>query len=145
MKTYGEEGEKMKETIIKNVVALTGTIATGWLGGWDEALKALVFFMILDYTTGVLCGYKLKNLNSEVMFWGGIRKGAILVVIAVAVLFDQLVGNDEPIFRTMAIFYYVAREGLSVTENLGIMGVPLPPFIKNVLSQIEAKGGSPKN
>lgn len=132
----------LKEISFKSIVAVIGTIATGWLGGWDDALKFLCAFMVVDYATGVLASIKNKKLNSEVMFWGGIRKGAILVVIAIAVMFDSLVGNTEPIFRTLAIYYYIAREGLSVVENLGTLGVPLPPFIKNTLEQLQQKGES---
>jgi toxin secretion/phage lysis holin len=127
--------------LFKIIAAGSMTFINAWLGGWDIALKLLVFFMIADYVTGFLLGIKKKQLNSEVMFWGGIRKAAILVVIAIAVLFDELVNNQTPIFRTLAVYYYVAREGISVTENLGGLNVPLPPFVKNVLSQLEEKGG----
>lgn len=121
-------------------VAAISTALTAALGGWDAALKALLAFMILDYVTGILAAIRNKQLNSEVMFWGGIRKGAVLAVVAIAVILDQTVGNKEPIFRTLAVYFYVAREGLSVTENLGLLGVPLPGFITKVLSQLQEKG-----
>ncbi|MBC2722045.1 holin family protein [Desulfosporosinus sp.] len=129
----------IKEFSLNTVVAIGGTIVSAWLGGWDAALNVLVVLMILDYTTGFLGAIKLKNVNSEVMWWGGIRKGAILAVIAMAVLLDQMMGNPEPILRTMAIYFYVAREGVSVTENLGILGVPLPSALKRVLEQLQER------
>ena len=122
------------------IVAATGTIASAWFGGWDIALNALVTLMVLDYVTGFLGAVRLKKVNSEVMFWGGIRKCAILAVVALAVLFDSMLGNSDPILRTLTIYFYVAREGLSVTENFGIIGVPLPPGIKKVLEQLQEKG-----
>ncbi|HBV87559.1 MAG TPA: holin [Desulfosporosinus sp.] len=131
----------IKEFSLNTVVAIGGTIVSAWLGGWDAALNVLVVLMILDYTTGFLGAIKLKNVNSEVMWWGGIRKGAILAVIAMAVLLDQMMGNPEPILRTMAIYFYVAREGVSVTENLGILGVPLPSALKRVLEQLQERSG----
>lgn len=62
--------------------------------------------------------------------------------MVVAVLLDEMVGNPEPILRTLAIYFYVAREGISVTENLGILGVPLPPSISRVLTQLQKKDDS---
>lgn len=118
------------------VGAAAGTIVSAWLGGWDVALQALVAFMVVDYLTGVLAAVKQRRLNSEVMFWGGLRKGIILLVVAIAVILDRLVGNEDPIFRTLAIYFYVAREGLSILENLGLLGIPLPDFLRRVLEQL---------
>jgi toxin secretion/phage lysis holin len=75
------------------------------------------------------------------MYWGGFRKAAILVVIALATMFDSLASQDVPVFRTMAIYFYLSREGVSVVENLGQLGVPLPSFIKGFLEQLREKGG----
>jgi len=129
-----------KELTLNTFVAAAGTIVSAWLGGWDAALKVLVVLMIIDYATGFLGAVKGHKVNSEVMYWGGFRKAAILVVLAIAVLFDQMVGNSAPILRTLAIYFYVSREGISVTENLGILGVPLPPGISRVLTQLQEKG-----
>lgn len=127
----------MKEFSFSAILAVIATSATAWLGGWDDPVKYLIAFMAIDYATGFLSALKKKELNSEVMFWGGIRKGAILVVIAIAVMLDGLVGNETPLFRTAAIFYYIGRELLSITENYGILGLPMPNFMKNVLTQVE--------
>jgi toxin secretion/phage lysis holin len=132
----------LKEIGFNTVIATIGTAVSAWLGGWDAALKVLVVLMIVDYATGFLGAVKQERVNSNTMFWGGIRKGLILAVVVVAVLLDELIGNTEPIMRTMAIYFYAAREGLSVTENLGKLGVPLPPVIVRVLEQLQTKGGS---
>lgn len=131
-----------KEFSLNSIVAISGTIVSAWLGGWDAALSVLVGLMITDYATGFLGAVRLKKVNSEVMFWGGIRKGAILAVVAMAVMLDQMMGNLDPILRTMAIYFYASREGISVTENLGILGVPLPPVLVKVLEQLQQKGES---
>ncbi|MHB8076907.1 phage holin family protein [Desulfosporosinus fructosivorans] len=117
--------------------ASLGTILCSCLGGWDASLKVLIVLMVLDYVSGFLGAIKNKRVNSEIMFWGGIRKGLILAVVVVAVLLDGMVGNPYPILRTLAIYFYVAREGISVTENLGILGVPLPPSVRRVLVQLQ--------
>jgi len=130
----------LKEFSFNTVIATCGTAVSCWLGGWDTALVVLVALMAFDYATGFLGAIKNKQVDSETMFWGGIRKGVILAVVSVAVLLDRLVGNAEPILRTLTIYFYVSREGISVTENLGILGVPLPPGISKVLSQLQEKG-----
>jgi toxin secretion/phage lysis holin len=128
-----------KEFSFSAFIASAGTILSSCLGGWDAALEVLVVLMVIDYVTGFLGAIKNKQVNSEIMFWGGIRKGLILAVVVVAVLLDEMVGNPEPILRTLAIYFYVAREGISVTENLGILGVPLPTSISRVLIQLQKK------
>lgn len=132
----------VKEFSFSIFIASVGTILCSCLEGWDAALKVLVVLMVIDYVTGFLGAIKNKQVNSEIMFWGGIRKGLILAVVVVAVLLDEMVGNPEPILRTLAIYFYVAREGISVTENLGILGVPLPPSISRVLTQLQKKDDS---
>ena len=129
----------VKEFWVSTSIASLGTILCSRLGGWDVALKLLVVLMVIDYATGFLGAIKNKRVNSEIMFWGGIRKGLILAVLVIAVLLDEMVGNPYPILRTLAIYFYVAREGISVTENLGILGVPLPPSIRRVLVQLQDK------
>lgn len=130
----------IKEFNFSTFAGAIGTIASAYLGGWDIALKVLVALMVLDYATGFLGAIKNRQVDSEIMFWGGIRKGLILAVVAIAFLLDGMIGNREPILRTLAIYFYVAREGISVTENLGILGVPLPPSIVKVLKQLQQKG-----
>ena len=129
-----------KEFSFSTIIASVGTVASAALGGWDIALRVLLALMVIDYITGFLGAVKNQNVDSEAMFWGGIRKGIIFGVLIVAVLLDEMVGNQEPILRTLTIYFYVAREGVSVTENLGTLGVPLPPGISRVLTQLQEKG-----
>lgn len=133
-----------KEGLFATVFAVAGTFASSVLGGWDMAMKALVFCLIADYVTGVLGAVRTKMLNSEVMFWGGLRKAIIIGVIAFSVLMDGLMGNATPVFRMLAIYFYVGREGLSIIENLGVLGVPLPAFVEKAFEQLRDKGGQGK-
>lgn len=129
-----------KENLISSIIAASGTIVTAYLGGWDIALKILVFCMVADYVTGLLGAIRTKSVSSEVMFWGGVRKGVIFLVIALAVMLDEFLGNQTPVFRMLALYFYIGREGLSIVENLGILGVPLPAFVAKVLGQLQEKG-----
>lgn len=132
----------MKEKLISSAIAVAGTLIGVYLGGWDIALKILVFCMIADYVTGLLGAIRARTVDSEVMFWGGVRKGVIFLVIALAVMLDEFLGNQTPVFRMLALYFYIGREGLSIVENLGILGVPLPGFITKVLGQLQDKGQS---
>ncbi|MBJ6360889.1 holin family protein [Paenibacillus sp. GCM10012307] len=134
-------GSSGKETAIGGAVAAIGTFLAVSLGGWDTALKILAYCMAFDYLTGVLGAIKTKKLNSDVMFWGGIRKGVVLAVVGLAVLLDQLIGNDSPVFRTIALYFYIGREGLSIIENLGVLNVLVPQVMKDRLHQLNGKGG----
>lgn len=132
----------MKENLFSGVIAIVGTVISVFLGGWDIALKILIFCMVADYFTGLLGAIRTRSVNSEVMFWGGVRKAVILIVIALSVMLDQFVGNEAPVFRTLALYFYIGREGLSIVENLGILGVPLPGFLLKTLEQLREKGES---
>ncbi|MNL87871.1 Holin family protein [compost metagenome] len=62
----------------------------------------------------------------------------------IAIKLDHLIGGTSPVFRTLAIFYYAGREGLSLIENSGNLGMPWPPAIKNALEQLKQKGDAEK-
>lgn len=133
-------GDSGRETAAGGLVAAVGTFLTAALGGWDKALQVLVYLMIADYITGLLGAIKNKKVNSEIMFWGGIRKGVVLGVIALAAICDNWIGGSAPIFRTAALYFYAGREGLSVVENFGILGVPMPAQLTRFLEQLQEEG-----
>jgi len=126
---------------LKWLVTLVGGLLTSLLGGWDMALKVLVLFVVLDYATGLVAAYGEQNLNSRVGFRGIAKKILLFVPIAVAYWLDMLLGQE--ILRNLAIFFYIANEGLSMMENLGRAGVPFPVQIQEALEQLKkAEGGA---
>lgn len=133
-------GASGKEAGLGGAVAAAGTAITAALGGWDTALRLLVYLMVADYVTGLFGAFRTHSVNSETMFWGGIRKAIVLCVIFLAVQIDQFVGNETPVFRTLALYFYAGREGLSVVENFGVLGVPLPDGLTKFLEQLQQKG-----
>ncbi|MDR6883806.1 phage holin family protein [Bacillus sp. 3255] len=137
-------GATGKESAFGGIIATAGTFIAAAMGGWDIAIQLLVYLMIADYVSGVLGGIKGKKVNSDIMFWGGVRKGIVLLVVFLAVQLDQFIGGDAPIFRTLAIYFYAGREGLSLIENFGTLGVPWPPAIQNMLEQLKQKGDGQK-
>ena len=132
------------ENFFKAVIAVGGSIISFLFGGWSSLLTILLAFVVLDYVTGVLAAAKEGKLNSEVGLWGIARKVAIFAVIAVAHLVDSALG-DAHLFRDAAIFFYLANELLSIIENTGRTGVPIPEKLKGaveVLRGKEEKGGN---
>ncbi|HUM34956.1 MAG TPA: phage holin family protein [Candidatus Saccharicenans sp.] len=123
---------------LKWLVALVGGLITSLLGGWDLALQVLVLFVVLDYITGLVAAYGEQNLNSRVGFRGIAKKILLFVPVAVAYWLDTLLGQE--ILRSLAIFFYIANEGLSMMENLGRAGVPFPEQIQIALEQLKGDG-----
>ena len=99
----------VKEFTLNSIVAISGTIVSAGLGGWDIALRCLVMMMAVDYVTRFLGEVKNHKVDSEVMFWEGIRKCIILIVLVIAVNLDGMLGNTDPIFRTSAIYFIFSR------------------------------------
>lgn len=125
---------------MKNIVNfITGTLATMilyYLGGWDVALQILTLIVILDYVTGVCKAIYNKKLNSEVGLKGIVKKLGYFIVVAVAVILDRVMGDTGAI-RTLVIYFFVANEGLSIIENWGGMGLPLPQRLTDLLEQLK--------
>ena len=98
---------------VLKMAALAGGAIAGAMGGWDTLLIVLCYMMGIDYVTGWICGAMGRSPKTD----GG--------------KLDSKTG-----WHGLAMFY-VANEGLSITENLAIIGVPFPAFIKKALEQIK--------
>lgn len=137
------------EILPKTVLAFTctvGGILMKALGGWDGALQLLVACMAVDYVTGLLVAGVFKRsaktqgggLESHAGFVGLLRKGAILLLVFLGTMLDQLPGGG--FVRPAICCFFVSNEGLSVLENLGRMGVPYPAFLRDMLETLRKKG-----
>lgn len=125
----------MKE-VLQSIIAVVSTGLVYLLGGFDVALMALVIAIVLDYISGVLKAYVTKELSSRIGLKGIIKKMGVLLVVMLAVIIDNVTGGTGAI-RTLVIYYFVANEGLSVIENLGQAGVPIPQSIKKALKALK--------
>lgn len=125
---------------MKNIINfITGTLATTlvyFLGGWDVAIQVLLLVVCLDYLSGVLKAIYNKKLNSEIGLKGIVKKIGYFIIVAVAVILDRVMGNTGAI-RTLVIYFFVANEGISILENWGGMGLPLPQKLKDTLEQLK--------
>lgn len=131
---------EMGSRALGGIFALGATsfqILTGELGGWDAALKFLIYLMMFDYVTGFSAAVRKKQINSDVMFWGGLRKAGTIGVLYLCVLADDAVNNGAPVFRNMAIYYYIWRESVSTIENAAILGIKFPPKFVEFFAQLK--------
>lgn len=121
----------MKDTIC-GVLAGLGTLFIYLLGGFDVAMQCLLIAIALDYLSGLIKAYNSKVLSSKIGFRGILKKLGILFLVMLAVVIDRVTGESGAI-RTLVIYYFVANEGLSIIENLGEAGLPIPKVLKNAL------------
>ena len=143
-------GNEIKNWVLAALAAVGSFIAHA-LGGWDAAMILLVALMAGDYITGVLLAAvwhkstktESGTLSSVAGFKGLIKKIAILLMVWIAVLLDTAMAVDY--VRTAVILFFIGNEGISLLENLGLMGVPFPAFLKNMLEALKDKGDGGKD
>ena len=105
-------------------------------GGADKMLMILIIFMTIDFISGFVKAWALKEFSSSKFYIGGVKKLGILLIVAVAAQLDSLIHIDNVALRTVAISYYIANEGFSILENWGAMGLPLPTALKSALAKL---------
>lgn len=117
----------------------------GWfLGGCDGLLYALIAFVVVDYVTGVMCAVADKELSSEVGFKGIAKKVLIFLLVGIANILDVQVIGSGSVLRTAVIFFYISNEGVSLLENAGHLGLPIPEKLKDILAQLHDRAESGK-
>ena len=124
------------DKIISLIASEAATIFIYLFGGIDVALTCLVVAIVLDYVSGMIKAYNKKQLSSKIGFSGILKKIGILILVMLSVLVDRVTGDTGAI-RTLVIYYFVANEGLSVLENLGESGIPIPNAIKKALKVLK--------
>ena len=131
-----------------NTTQLIFSAVGGWLGyflgGCDGLLYALIAFVVIDYITGVMCAIINKQLSSEVGFKGIFRKVLIFLLVGIANIIDVQVIGTGAVLRTAVIFFYISNEGVSLLENAGHLGLPIPEKIKTVLEQLHDRAENGK-
>lgn len=133
------------KTTINYVISTILTTVVYYLGGMDTAMKTLLILMVLDYVTGICKSIVNKKINSIIGAKGIIKKVGYLIIIALSFLLDGIVGDTGAI-RNLVVYFFVANEGISIVENWGAMGLPLPTKIMDVLEQLKnEKEGSENN
>lgn len=137
----------MKENIFTAVLGVIGSFIASLFGGWSAALTTLIIFMVIDYMTGlVVAGVFHKSqksdsgtLSSKASWKGLCKKFMTLVVVIVAYRIDKMAGTT--FVKDAVIIAYIANEAISITENAGLMGVPIPAPITKAIEVLKNKDG----
>lgn len=134
----------MKNAICTTVGAAGGAVAA-FFGGWDTGLVTLVIFMCIDYVSGLVVAGVFHNskktktgaLESKAGWKGLCRKGMTLLFVLIAYRLDLVIGSNY--IRDAVIIGFIANEAISIVENAGLMGIPLPAVISKAIDILTAK------
>ena len=129
-------------------IGLIGSWIASLLGGWDAALETLVIFMAVDYVTGLIVAgvfhtsEKTQNgaLESRAGWKGLCRKGLTLLVVLVGCRLDLIMGSN--FIRDAVIIAFIANETISIIENAGLMGIPVPTVITRAIEVLKNRAES---
>lgn len=139
----------MKNSQILSVcTGLAGAFITNLFGGWSAAMTTLLLFMAVDYVSGLIVAGVFKNstktesgaLESRAGFKGLCRKGMILIIVMVAYRIDLLIGTDY--VRDAVVIAFCTNELISIVENAGLMGIPLPTVITKAIDILTQKANT---
>ncbi len=131
------------KNIFNTIIGILGGLVASLFGGWDAAIVTLIIFMAVDYITGLLvagvfhASPKSENgaLESRAGWKGLCRKGVTLLIVLVATRLDMAVGTTY--IRDAVVIAFVANEALSIIENAGLMGVPIPGIVKRMIDVLK--------
>ena len=128
------------DNIFKNILAGVCTVLSFLFGDMEGLMVALVALIILDYISGVIAAAVEKRLSSEVGAKGIAKKIFMLLIVALANIVDINVIGDGHVLKTVTVVFYICNECISLIENAGRIGVPVPKKLLDVLEQLRDKG-----
>ena len=138
----------MKSNILYSTVGVVGGVIAAMFGGWSDALITLIVFMSIDYATGLIIAGVFKKskksesgaLESRAGFKGLCRKGVALLIVLVAVRLDIVMHTSY--IKDAVIIAFIANESISIIENAGLMGIPIPGVIAKAIDVLKEKEGT---
>ena len=141
----------MKSNILYSTVGIVGGVIAAMFGGWSDALITLIVFMSIYYATGLIVAGVFKKskksesgaLESRAGFKGLCRKGVALLIVLVAVRLDIVMHTSY--IKDAVIIAFIANESISIIENAGLMGIPIPSVIAKAIDVLKEKDGTPES
>lgn len=133
----------MKESFC-TAVGITGSLVAGLFGGFDASMVTLIAFMAIDYATGLIVAAVKKSpktdtggLSSRIGLKGLAKKCVVLLLVLVAARLDITLGTSY--IRDAVCIGFIVNELLSIIENAGLLGIPMPMAIKNAVELLQNK------
>lgn len=124
---------------LKGIFAAICTLVGFLFGSADGLIIALIVLIVMDYISGVVAAIVEKKLSSEIGAKGIAKKVFMLLIVAVANIVDINVIGEGNTLRTVTVLFYIANECISLIENAGRLGVPVPKKLMDVLAQLKDK------
>ena len=124
----------------RSLASVGGAAALYLFGGWSALLGVLLAFVVIDYISGVLASWTEGGLSSSIGLIGIAKKVFIFAMVAVAHLVDTALGELH-LFRDATVFFYLANELLSIVENSGRIGLPVPEPIRQAVDILKSRAG----
>lgn len=133
------------KAILLTITGALGGFFASLFGGWSSALTTLILFMAMDYITGLIVAgvFKKSNktktgaLESYAGFKGLCRKGVMLLIVLVGYRLDLVIGTSY--IKDAVIIAFIANEVISIIENAGLMGIPIPEVLKKAIDVLNDK------
>lgn len=128
------------DKIGKIIAAALCTAFSFMFGDMSGMFIALIVLIVLDYITGVMAAAVEHKLSSEIGARGIAKKVFMLLIVAIANIVDvNVIGGDAHALKSVVIVFYIANEAISLLENAGRLGVPLPKKLLDVFAQLKDK------
>ena len=121
---------------IRLILAFVGGILGCIFGGFNSLIYALTAFVALDYITGVLLAIRDKKISSEVGYRGIVRKFLIFLIVSMGNIMDNYVLGTGSTLRTLVVMFYLTNEGISILENAGQLGLPIPKRLREAIEKL---------
>lgn len=133
------------KAIVLGIIGAIGSGIANLFGGWSSDLSTLVIFMTIDFITGLIVAGIFKKskksengaLQSKVGFIGLVKKVMILLMVLIGHRLDMLLGSDY--IKTALVIAFICNETISITENAGLIGIPIPKPIINAIDILKSK------
>lgn len=125
------------DNFIKTVLACACTVFSFVFGDCNGLMVALLALIVLDYISGVIAAAVQKKLSSSVGARGIAKKIFMLLIVAVANIVDINVIGEGNVLKSVSIIFYICNECISLIENAGNIGVPVPKKLLDVLEQLK--------
>lgn len=127
---------------LDKVLMVSGGLAGFIFGGWHELMGVLLVIQGLDIITGFLVGVKNKEVSSKEMRLGLIRKAGVWILVIFAHMLDIVLFKGSMVAQMSILFAFIGQEGLSLTENLGNLGIIVPESVSEYLAQVKNRSES---
>jgi len=128
----------LKETGLYGFLAFLGSMISSSLGGWTPELTLMVILMGADYVTGIFASLREgRGITSSISFWGLLKKGLMMLAVLIGYQVDSVMNTQ--VVMTGCIYFWYANEIISLTENYGRLGLPMPEVIKKKIAVLKSK------